>query len=78
VQLVAAAGRSLEVQIHDGTGGLRLLFMGRTHIAGVTPGTVLRVSGQVGEFREHLAIANRTYGTARARLTTAVRTSNAS
>jgi hypothetical protein len=61
VQLGTSAGRSLEVQIFDDTGGLRLLFMGRTCIAGITPGAVLRVTGRVGEYRGHLAIANPVY-----------------
>jgi DNA/RNA endonuclease YhcR with UshA esterase domain len=58
VQLGASAGRSLEVQIFDETGGLRLLFMGRTRIPGVVPGAVLRATGRVGEYRGHPAIAN--------------------
>ena len=61
VQLGAAAGRSLEVQIFDETGGMRLLFMGRTQIPGVDCGAVLRVTGRVGEYRGHLAIANPKY-----------------
>jgi hypothetical protein len=61
VQLGAAAGRSLEVQIFDGTGGLRLLFMGRTQIPGVVCGAVVRATGRVGQYRGHLAIANPTY-----------------
>jgi hypothetical protein len=61
VSLGAAAGRSLEVQLFDDTGGLRLLFMGRTSIPGIRPGTVLRATGRVGEYRNHLAIANPRY-----------------
>jgi amino acid transporter len=61
VQLGASAGRSLEVQLFDETGGLRLLFMGRTRIPGIEPGTVVRASGRVGEYRGHLAIANPKY-----------------
>jgi amino acid transporter len=61
VQLGAAAGRSLEVQIFDETGGLRLLFMGRTGITGLSPGTVVRATGRIGRFRGHLAIANPRY-----------------
>jgi amino acid transporter len=61
VQIGAAAGRSLEVQIFDDTGGLRLLFMGRTQIPGVECGARLRASGRVGEYRGHLAIANPVY-----------------
>ncbi len=61
VQLGAVAGRSLEVQIFDGTGGLRLLFMGRTQIPGVVCGAVVRATGRVGQYRGHLAIANPVY-----------------
>jgi hypothetical protein len=61
VQLGTAAGRSLEVQVFDESGGLRLLFMGRTQIPGVECGAVLRATGRVGEFRGHLAIANPQY-----------------
>ena len=61
VQLGTAAGRSLEVQIFDDSGGLRLLFMGRTRIPGVATGAVLRATGRVAEYRGHLAIANPSY-----------------
>ena len=61
VQLGASAGRSLEVQIFDETGGLRLIFMGRERIPGIEPGTVVRASGRIGEFRGHLAMANPVY-----------------
>jgi len=61
VQVGTTAGRSLEVQVFDGTGGLRLLFFGRTHIAGIEPGTVLRATGRIGEYKGHLALANPYY-----------------
>ncbi len=61
VQVGTVAGRSLEVQLFDGTGGIRLLFFGRTQIAGLEPGTVLRASGRVGEYKGHLALANPRY-----------------
>ena len=61
VQLGTAMGRSLEVQVFDDSGGLRLLFMGRTQIPGVECGAVLRATGRIGEFRGHLAIANPEY-----------------
>ncbi len=61
VQLGATAGRSLEVLVDDGTGGLRLLFMGRTRIPGIAAGSIIRATGRVGEYREHLAIANPKY-----------------
>ncbi|MGH8862380.1 MAG: OB-fold nucleic acid binding domain-containing protein, partial [Jatrophihabitantaceae bacterium] len=61
VQMGTTAGRSLEVQVFDSTGGVRLLFFGRTNIAGIEPGTVLRASGRVGEYKGHLALANPHY-----------------
>ena len=61
VQVGTTAGRSLEVQLFDTTGGVRLLFFGRTDIAGMEPGTVLRATGRVGEYKGHLALANPRY-----------------
>ena len=61
VQVGTTAGRSLEVQVFDETGGVRLLFFGRTSIAGIEPGTVLRATGRVGEYKGHLALANPLY-----------------
>jgi DNA/RNA endonuclease YhcR with UshA esterase domain len=61
VQVGTAAGRSLEVLVFDKTGGLRLLFFGRTEIPGIEPGTVLRATGRVGEYKGHLALANPRY-----------------
>ncbi|MDQ2838335.1 MAG: amino acid permease [Actinomycetota bacterium] len=61
VQVGTAAGKSLEAQVFDGTGGVRLLFFGRTHIAGIEPGTVLRATGRIGEYKGHLALANPRY-----------------
>jgi hypothetical protein len=61
VQVGTQAGRSLEVQVFDGSGGVRLLFFGRTSIPGIEPGTVLRATGRVGEYKGHLALANPRY-----------------
>ena len=61
VQLGASMGRSLEVQIFDESGGLRLLFVGRTQIPGLDCGTIVRATGRVGRVRGHLAIANPAY-----------------
>jgi hypothetical protein len=44
VQVGTKAGRSLEVQVFDGTGGVRLLFFGRTNIPGIEPGTCVRAT----------------------------------
>jgi amino acid transporter len=61
VQVGTTAGRSLEVQVFDSTGGVRLLFFGRTSIPGIEPGAELRASGRVGEYKGHLALANPVY-----------------
>jgi amino acid transporter len=61
VQVGTQGGKSLEVQLFDDTGGMRLLFFGRTRIAGIRPGTRLRVTGRVGKYKGHLAIANPAY-----------------
>ncbi len=61
VQIGTAAGKSLEAQVFDDTGGIRLLFFGRTRIPGIEPGSLVRVSGTVGEYKGHLALANPRY-----------------
>ncbi|MDQ1718256.1 MAG: hypothetical protein QOE89_2209 [Pseudonocardiales bacterium] len=61
VQVGTKAGKSLEAQVFDETGGLRLLFFGRTTIPGITPGAAVRASGRVGEYKGHLALANPRY-----------------
>ena len=61
IQIGTVAGRSLEVQLFDETGGIRLLFFGRTQIAGLVPGAVLRARGRVGDFKGHLSLANPRY-----------------
>jgi len=61
VQMGSSAGRSLEVQLFDETGGVRLLFMGRTDIPGLECGALVRATGRVGQYRGHLAVANPVY-----------------
>jgi hypothetical protein len=61
VQVGTLGGRSLEAQVFDPSGGIRLLFYGRTHIAGIEPGAVVRATGRVGEYKGHLALANPVY-----------------
>ena len=69
VQVGTTAGQSLEVQLFDSTGGVRLLFFGRTAIPGIEPGARLRVDGRVGEYKGHLALANPRYQLLGARMT---------
>jgi len=61
VQVGTTAGKSLEAQVFDSTGGMRLLFFGRTRIPGIEPGSKVRVTGTVGEYKGHLALANPRY-----------------
>jgi len=61
VQVGTTAGKSLEAQVFDSTGGMRLLFFGRTRIPGIEPGSVVKVTGTVGEYKGHLALANPRY-----------------
>jgi len=61
VRAGTVAGRSLEAQVFDETGGIRLLFFGRTAIAGITPGARIRAWGRAGEYKGHLALANPRY-----------------
>ncbi len=61
VQVGSFAGRSLEARVFDGTGGVQLLFFGRTRIPGIVPGALIRVSGRVGDYKGHLALANPRY-----------------
>jgi len=52
---------SLECTLVDETGGMRLVFLGRRRIAGLTAGARLVAEGMVGEDRERLAIFNPIY-----------------
>ena len=61
VQVGTTAGKSLEAQVFDSSGGMRLLFFGRTRIPGIEPGSMVRVTGTVGEYKGHLALANPRY-----------------
>jgi hypothetical protein len=61
VQVGTTAGKSLEAQVFDNSGGIRLLFFGRTSIPGIEPGALVRASGRVGEYKGHLALANPRY-----------------
>ena len=61
VQVGSVAGRSLEVRVFDETGGIQLIFFGRTRIAGITVGQAVRAVGRAGIYKEHLALANPRY-----------------
>jgi RecG-like helicase len=38
---------ALEAELYDGSGRLRLVWMGRRRIAGIEPGRVVKVSGRI-------------------------------
>ncbi len=62
IRVQAHAGVSnLECTLTDETGGLRLVFLGRTSIAGIKVGTRIVAEGTVGEDRGHLAMRNPAY-----------------
>lgn len=61
VQVGTIGGKSLEVHLFDDSGGMRLIFFGRTGIPGLVPGSLVRATGRVGEYKGHLAIANPRY-----------------
>ena len=46
--------------VFDETGGIRLLFFGRSDIPGIAPGAGIRATA-VGEYKGHLALANPRY-----------------
>lgn len=43
----SGSGRGLDAEIYDGTGRLRLVWMGRPRIAGIEPGRPITVEGRV-------------------------------
>ncbi len=52
---------TLEATLVDETGGVTLVFLGRTRIAGVRLGTALEAEGMVSENRNRLVILNPVY-----------------
>ena len=52
---------TLEITLTDDTGSIAVVFLGRRTIAGVSPGTRLRVSGVVGSHHGRLAMLNPSY-----------------
>ncbi|MDQ2781529.1 MAG: amino acid permease [Actinomycetota bacterium] len=56
-----AASPTFKVELCDESGGVTLLFYGRRRIAGLEPGTVVRVEGRVASRHGYLAMANPSY-----------------
>lgn len=52
---------SLELVLVDGTGGITVVFLGRRHVAGIRPGSLLVVEGMVGAHHRRLAVLNPRY-----------------
>ena len=52
---------SLELVLVDGTGGITAVFLGRRHVPGIGPGTVMAIEGMVGSQGNRLAILNPHY-----------------
>jgi hypothetical protein len=52
---------TVEVTLADGTGDIRVVFLGRRHIPGIVPGTYLSAHAVVGERAGHLEMMNPEY-----------------
>ena len=52
---------TVEVTLSDGTGDMRVVFLGRRHIPGIVPGTYLSAHAVVGERSGHLEMMNPEY-----------------
>jgi amino acid transporter len=55
------SGQLLRCEVNDPSGRFLVLFYGRTHIPGITPGRRIRVCGTVGRYDGEPAIANPRY-----------------
>jgi hypothetical protein len=52
---------SLQCELVDDSGGMKIVFLGRRSIAGIEPGTGMLVTGTIGQADGHLAIFNPVY-----------------
>jgi amino acid transporter len=57
----SGSGQLLRCEVNDPSGRFLVLFYGRTHIPGITPGRRIRVCGTVGRYDGEPAIANPRY-----------------
>jgi RecG-like helicase len=55
------SGQLLRCEVSDQSGRFLVLFYGRTHIPGISPGQRIRVCGTVGRYNGEPAIANPKY-----------------
>ena len=52
---------TLECTLVDDTGGITIVFLGRREVAGIHPGTHMRVEGVAGAHHDKLAMLNPSY-----------------
>lgn len=52
---------TLECTLVDETGGMKVVFLGRRHVAGIEPGTRLVAEGMVGDHAGTIALLNPDY-----------------
>lgn len=57
----SSAGHGLEAELNDGSGKVRLVWMGREQIQGLTAGRVVKVSGRLCEHDGDLVMFNPGY-----------------
>jgi len=59
--LSVAGGWAYEAVLDDGTGRVRLRFLGRRHVDGLVPGTMLEVEGTLIDLHDDLGLINPLY-----------------
>lgn len=52
---------TMQVTLSDGTGEIQIVFLGRRHIPGISPGTFMSAEGVVGEHSSRLEMLNPDY-----------------
>lgn len=52
---------ALEVELYDGSASLRVVWLGRRHIDGITPGRKMIIHGRITTSDRHLTVFNPRY-----------------
>lgn len=52
---------ALEIELYDGSGSLRVLWLGRRRIEGITPGRKMIIHGRITTDNRHLTVFNPRY-----------------
>jgi len=52
---------ALEIELYDGSGSLRVLWLGRRHIDGITPGRKMIIHGRITTNDRHFIVFNPRY-----------------